>query len=314
MSRSNAQPNAQHAAAPGESWTIGRLLQWTQSHFEKAGLDAPRLSAELLLAHAMDCRRIDLYARFEQEPSDSQRAAFRALVRRAAEHQPIAYLTGSKEFYSLDFFVTPDVLIPRPETELLVERTIDYCRDHPADRHDVLDVGTGSGCIAIAISKRVATVRAVATDVSEAALAVARRNVERHGLTDRVRLVQADLLELPNDALPPADGTHVPGFDVIVSNPPYIGHGERDALPKNVRDYEPAVALFAGPDALAVYRRIAADAERHLKPAGTLLLEVGMGHAAAVEEIFEGATSLNRMGRFKDLAGIERVVQFERAR
>lgn len=290
------------AAAPND-WTIGKLLTWTRSHLESRGVEEPRLSAEILLAHALGCRRIDLYARFEQAPTEPQRAAFRELVRKAAEHQPIAYLVGHKEFYSLDFLVTQDVLIPRPETELLVERSLAWCAANPRERSDLLDIGTGSGCIAVAICKRRAAMHAVATDLSEAALAVAAENVRRHELTERIRTFRADLFDLPPDAVPPD------GFDLIVSNPPYVSEADRERLPENVRKYEPAAALFAGVDGLALFRRIAADVTKYLKPAGFLLLEVGMGQADAVEAIFTAA-KLIPAGRFKDGRGIERALAF----
>ncbi len=140
---------AQQANANGE-WTIGRLLEWTRRHLDSAGVEEPRLATELLLAKAVGCTRIQLYARFDATPTDDQRAAFRELVRAAAQHQPIAYLVGKKEFYSLDFLVTPDVLIPRPETELLVEQALVWCREHQQDRYEILDLGTGSGCLLLA--------------------------------------------------------------------------------------------------------------------------------------------------------------------
>jgi release factor glutamine methyltransferase len=285
-------------------WTIGRLLAWTEQHFEAQGVDEPRLSAQVLLAEALGCRKIDLYARFDQEPTADQRAAFRAAVRTAAEHRPIAYLVGHKEFYSLDFKVTPDVLIPRPETELAVERALAWCGDNPRERYDVLDLGTGSGCIAITIAKRQPAAHVLAVDISEPALAVARENAARHGVAARVRCVRADLLDLPADAVP------VGGFDLIVSNPPYVADGERDALPRNVRDHEPAVALFAGGDGLEAFRRIAASAPACLKPGGGLIVEVGFTQADAVERIFAPAGRWIAAGRFKDLAGIDRVLQF----
>ncbi|HKQ49093.1 MAG TPA: peptide chain release factor N(5)-glutamine methyltransferase [Phycisphaerae bacterium] len=290
------------AAAPND-WTIGKLLTWTRSHFESSGVDEPRLSAEILLAHALGCRRIDLYARFEQAPTEPQRATFRELVRKAAEHQPIAYLVGHKEFYSLDFLVTPDVLIPRPETELLVEQALAWCATHPQDRYDLLDVGTGSGCIAVAICKRQASVHAVATDVSDAALAVAAENARRHELAERIRTMRADLFNLPPDVVPPGK------FNLIVSNPPYVSETDRDSLPENVRKYEPAAALFAGADGLDVFRRIATDVTRYLRLGGLLLVEVGMGQAKSVDEIF-AAHGLKSQARFKDVNGIERALAF----
>lgn len=293
------------ATAPND-WTINKLLTWTRSHLESRGVDEPRLSAEILLAHALGCRRIDLYASFEQAPTEPQRAVFRELVRKAAEHQPIAYLVGHKEFYSLDFVVTPDVLIPRPETELLVEQALAWCAAHPQDRYDLLDVGSGSGCIAIAICKRQPSVHALATDISEAALAVAAENARRHELAERIRTVRGDLFDLPQDAVPSGK------FDLIVSNPPYVSETDRESLPENVREYEPAAALFAGTDGLDVFRRIASDVTRYMRPGGLLLVEVGMGQAEEVDAIFIAA-KLKPVGRYKDGQGIERALAFTRS-
>ncbi|GMU33406.1 MAG: peptide chain release factor N(5)-glutamine methyltransferase [Planctomycetia bacterium] len=286
-----------------ESWTIGRLLAWTRSHFESRGVDDARLCAELLLAKALGCKRIELYARFEEVPDEARRATFRELVRAAAEHQPIAYLIGTREFYSLEFEVTPDVLIPRPETELLVERALDWIKGHPADRHELLDIGAGSGCLAVTICKRAGSVHAVAGDISEPALAVVQRNAARHGVAERVKCVRADMLDLPPEALPPS------GFDVIVSNPPYIAETDRDSLPENVRKYEPSVALFAGDDGLSAYRKIAAKARSVLRPGGVLILEVGSGQADSVEKMMVADGGLAAAGRFRDLGGIERAIE-----
>lgn len=288
-----------------EEWTIGRLLNWTKSHFESRSLDEPRLAAELLLAQALGCKRIELYTRFDEMPPADQRAAYRELVVAAADHKPIAYLIGHREFYSLDFLVTPDVLIPRPETELLVELALDWCKQAPRERHELLDIGTGSGCIAITIAKRQPAVRAVATDVSPTALQVAARNAERHAVSSRVRFVQADMLDLPPDAVPAG------GFDLILSNPPYIPQADRDSLPANIRDYEPSVALFGGLDGLDFYRRIGAGVHRLLRPGGVLSVELGCGQASAVEGIFASASpALRLLGRHRDLSGIHRALQF----
>jgi release factor glutamine methyltransferase len=288
-----------------DEWTIGRLLTWTKGHLEAKGIDEPRLAAELLLAHVVGCKRIDLYARYSQLATPEQRAAFREMVIAAAEHRPIAYLIGRREFYSLNFIVTRDVLIPRPETELLVELALTWCKEHPRDRYTLLDIGTGSGCIAVTVAKRQPTAQAVATDISSAALAVAGQNADRHGVKDRIRFVEADLLNLPSGAVPPG------GFDIIVSNPPYIAERDRGALPQNVRDYEPAQALFAGQDGLDTYRRLCPEVGRFLHPGGTLILEIGFGQADAVQNLFASAApSLQLIGRFKDLSGIDRAIQF----
>ncbi|MBN2563668.1 MAG: peptide chain release factor N(5)-glutamine methyltransferase [Phycisphaerae bacterium] len=289
---------------PENAWTVGRLLAWTKDHFEANGVDEPRLSAELLLAQAMDCRRIDLYARFGEEPKAEQRATFREMVRAAGEHKPISHLIGHKEFYSLEFKVTPNVLIPRPETELLVERVLAWCDAHERDRCNLLDVGTGSGCIAIAVARRRPGVRVVACDISDDALAVAAENAERHGVAERMRCVRADLLDLPAEAVPEG------GFDVIVSNPPYVAEDEWDSLPENVRKYEPEIALLGGTGGLEVFRRIAGGVRNCLQPDGTVILEVGFAQADAVEEILTQTAGLQLVGRFKDLGGVDRALQF----
>lgn len=288
-----------------DEWTVGRLLDWTKQHFNAKRVDDARLCAEILLAEALSCRRIDLYARYGEQPTADQRTKFRGYVKEAAEHRPIAYLVGHKEFYSLDFEVTPDVLIPRPETELLVERALAWCKTHPADRYDLLDVGTGSGCIAITIAKRLPTANVVAGDISAAALAVAQRNAEKHGVADRVRFVEADMLDLPDGVAPPR------GFDLVISNPPYVAEHERESLPANVRDYEPHVALFSGENGTDSYERIAAGVRGVLRPGGSLILEVGHTQADAVEQLMtnEPAT-LALDGRFKDLGGIDRTLAF----
>lgn len=279
------------------------MLAWTRDHFESHQVDEPRLAAELLLAEALGCRRIELYARIDREPTPEQRLAFRESVRAAAEHYPIAYLIGHKEFYSLDFKVTPDVLIPRPETELLVERALTWCRENPRERFDILDVGTGTGCIAVTVAKREKAAHVIATDLSEPALAVARENVARHGVADRVQCVAADLLDLPPERVP------VGGFDVIISNPPYIGECERATLPRNVVEYEPASALFSGEDGLEALRGLAAGVRGKLRAGGLVLVEVGHMQAAAVTEFF-AAAGLEAAGRFKDLQGIDRALGF----
>ena len=227
------------------------------------------------------------------------------MVVAAAGHKPIAYLIGHREFYSLDFVVTPDVLIPRPETELLVELALTWCKEHPRECFTLLDIGTGSGCIAVTVAKRQGGLQAIATDISPAALAVAAGNAERHGVKDRVRFLEADLLNLPADAVPEG------GFDIIVSNPPYVAERDRGTLPANVRDYEPGQALFSGEDGLDTYRRLGPDARRLLRPGGTLILEVGHDQADAVQGLFTAASAgMQLLGRFKDLHGIDRAIQF----
>ncbi|MBI5764909.1 MAG: peptide chain release factor N(5)-glutamine methyltransferase [Planctomycetes bacterium] len=283
------------------TWTIGNLLTWTRGHFEKSGIDDARLCAELLLAKALGCKRIELYTRFEQTPTEPQRTAYRELVRAAAAHEPIAYLIGMKEFYSLEFAVTPDVLIPRPETELLVELALSWCKANAREAYDILDVGTGSGCIAVTLARKQSNARVIGCDISEPALAVAKQNAGRHKVAN-AQFIHADWLRLEGDL---ATAT----FDIIVSNPPYIARADEDTLPENVRKYEPALALFAPGDGLEMYRRLAADIADRLTPGGLFAVEVGREQADRVVEIFT-ATPLQLTGRHRDGAGIERALAF----
>lgn len=265
-------------AAAAKPWTIARLLGWTREHLEKHGVESPRLCAELLLADALKCERLRLFTRYEESPAEPVLARFREHVREAAGGKPIAYILGRREFFSLSFEVSPDVLVPRPETETLVERTISLLRERSAPR--VLDVGTGSGCIAIALAKHLPSAQLFASDVSEAALAVARRNASASGVADRIEFRSGDLLAPWSDA---------PAYDVIVSNPPYIGTREAGDLPRNVRDFEPHLALFAGEDGLSIIRRLSREAGALLAEDGHLLMEVAFDQSAAVRDLMESA-------------------------
>ncbi|HRX87600.1 MAG TPA: peptide chain release factor N(5)-glutamine methyltransferase [Phycisphaerae bacterium] len=288
-----------------EPWTIQRLLNWTKGHLAAKGVGEPRLATEVLLAQALGCRRIDLYARFDRVPEPGQLDVFRDLVKRAAGHTPISYLVGRKEFYSLEFEVSPAVLIPRPETELLVQQAIETVRGWDRPDCHLLDLCTGSGCIAIALLKNLPTVRALATDVSADALAIAARNAAAHGVDERLTLVEADRLVLPGDAVP------AQGFDLIACNPPYVAVGEMATLDANVRDHEPHLALTDGSDGLSFYRLLAEESAALLQPEGALLLEVADGGAEAVREIFAAHPTWRHTGTWRDaVAGHERVLRY----
>ncbi|NLX13740.1 MAG: peptide chain release factor N(5)-glutamine methyltransferase [Phycisphaerales bacterium] len=267
---------------PLNTWTVGRLLQWTTQWFSERQVEGGRLTAELLLARACGCKKIELYTRWDIEPNDAQKATFREFVRQAGEHAPIAYLLGEREFYALDFAVTPAVLIPRPETEALVQRVIELCRGEPLREWNVLDLGTGSGCVSISIAKYASNARVIGSDISAEALAVASVNMERHGVGDRVRLVQADGVALTDDIIPPE------GFHVLATNPPYISERQWPTLPPNVRDHEPRIALVPpGEDGLGMYRRLANESPAVLADGGLLLAEIGYDQHAAVLHIFQ---------------------------
>ncbi len=265
------------SAADSAAWTVARLLSWTQDYFRQHRLESPRLCAELLLASALGCERIQLYTRFDQTPDRDGLTRFRDLVRRAAGGAPIAYLTGFKEFFALSFRVTADVLIPRPETEVLVERVIDLVRKD-ASLVRLLDLCTGSGCIAIALARNLPGAQLFASDISDAALRVARENAARLGVAEKLQFAQGDLFEPWRSAAE---------FDLVTANAPYIASGEIATLPANVRDFEPRLALLAGDDGLALIRRIVAAAPERLRCGGWLFLEVAFDQAARVAELFE---------------------------
>lgn len=295
----SAQPSAE--AAP---WTYSRLLAWTTDFLNRHEIEDARLASELLLAHAAGCRRIELYTRGDQVPAPEHLEQFREWVKRAAAHEPIAYLVGEKEFFSLAYQVNRDVLIPRAESEILVEWTLDYLAQTATAAPKLLDVGTGSGCIAITLLKHCPTATAMATDVSAAALDVARGNAERHGVLDRMVLVRADRLQLPSDARP--DG----GFDLLVCNPPYIPESQVPTLDVAVRDYEPHLALTDGGDGLSFYRDLAAGARQWLAEHGAVVVEVADGQADAVQNLFVGNGWAHRTTRRDRTTGRQRVLAF----
>jgi len=253
-----------------EPWTIGRLLTWTTNYLKEQGSDSPRLEAEVLLAHSLGCERIMLYARFGEEPAEAVRAQYRTLVKERAGGKPVAYLVGKREFYSLNFAVTPDVLIPRPETEFLVIALLDAAKAQkpvavPDAGLQIADVGTGSGVLAICAALKIPNVSITAIDVSRGALEVARRNAEAHDVSERIEFVESDLF-----AKVPASQK----FDFIVSNPPYITTAEMAELDRDVRDFEPHGALEAGPRGTEVIERLLPQAAERLVAGGQLFIEI----------------------------------------
>jgi release factor glutamine methyltransferase len=263
-----------------ETWTIQKLLNWITGHFTEHDVDSPRLSAELLLSYVLGAKRIDLYTQFDKAVSQNHLDKLHELVKRCAAQEPLAYLIGQTDFYSLNIKVTSDCMIPRPETELLVEKAIDFVRTRE-DKKFVCDLCTGSGCIAVAIAKNCPDTHIVATDICDSALSVAAENVANHNLGERITLLCGDLFA------PIIEGLDNTEFDLIVCNPPYVSSAEYEILDKNVRDYEPKHALFAGADGLDVYRRIAERIDEFLKPDAALMLEIGYAQGAAVRELLE---------------------------
>jgi release factor glutamine methyltransferase len=283
------------------TWTIQKLLNWTAEYLTNKGVDSPRFSAELLLSHTLGLKRIELYTQFDKQVPQQQLDLLHGLVKRAGLHEPVAYLTGKTEFYSLELDISGDCLIPRPETELLVQRAIEFLRTRSGIQY-VCDLCTGSGCIAVAIAKNVPDARVTATDISAAALEVAARNAEKHRLMEQVRLLCGDLFE------PIIQQLDVTQFDLIVCNPPYVSTAEYEKLDKNVKDYEPESALLAGADGMDVYRRIIKKVDEFLKPSAELMLEIGHAQGSAVRELLEQTGTFAQIKIEKDLHDNDRIV------
>lgn len=288
----------QPRSAPAGPWTVRRLMEVTTDFLKKQGSDSPRLDTEILLAHVRGCKRIELYTRFDEIVSDEQRDRFRELVRRRAKSEPVAYLVGHREFFGLEFTVTPDVLIPRPDTETLVVELLEAARPHEAPR--IVDVGTGSGCIAVAAAVNCPQAQVTAIDLSEAALEAARGNAQRHGVADRIRFLQGDLFA----PLPAGEQ-----FEFVVSNPPYVAEGELDELQSEVRLHEPRSALVAGSDGLDVIRPLVAQAPQWLVPGGTLLFEISPEQSGPARELLEATGDYHDLRVIRDLSGRDRVVR-----
>ncbi len=285
-----------------QAWTVGRLIPWAAEYLGGHGVEAPRLSGELLLAQVLGCTRLELYLRFEQPLGAEELAAFKALILRRRNREPVAYILGRREFYGLEFLVGPGVLVPRPETEHLVEEALARLQGLEAPK--VLDLCTGSGAVALALASERPDALVTACDISPEALTWARRNAQNLGLQGRVRWLLGDLWE------PVAAGSGF--FDLITANPPYVTTAEMAELPPEVRGFEPALALAGGEDGLEVVRSIIAGAGAHLRPLGWLLLELGAGQAAPARRLALDCGAFSEASLVPDLAGIERVLVCER--
>jgi len=294
-----ASRKAHTSGVPGardRAWTVLELLRWTTDYFSRSGIDTARLDAEILLAYALESDRLRLYVDYEKPVLEAERDRFRALVqRRATERVPVSLLLGEREFWSLSFRVTPDVLTPRPETETLVEAALSKLADSESAVR-ILDLGTGSGAIALALASELPHAEITATDLSEPALQIARENADHLHLRERIRFLAGDLFE------PVASER----FDLVVSNPPYVARDDAGSLPPEL-SHEPDLALFAGADGLDVIRRLVAEAGDHLSPGGWLLFELSPEQVETAESELAkaGFTEIER--RF-DLARLPRVV------
>jgi release factor glutamine methyltransferase len=297
---------------PQASWTILAILRWTTDYFRTKGVSEPRASAEVLLAHTLGLSRLDLYLRNDQPLNPEELARFKTLVLRRRNGEPVAYLTGHREFWSLDFHVTPAVLIPRPETEVLVaaalevakgsgEKAVGQEEDQPKTPSLWgLELGVGSGAVIAALAKELPGMVWVGLDLSGAALAVARDNARRHGVADRTHFLRANLLA----ALKPTAA-----FALLVANLPYVPRGEWERLPREIKAFEPPEALLGGEDGLDLLRPLIRQAHHYVKGGGWVLLEVGDNQAAQVAALLEETSAYDRVETIKDFHGIPRVVR-----
>jgi release factor glutamine methyltransferase len=293
----------EHAATQGLRGTLARGV----ARLEAANVPSAPLAAELLLLHLLGRDRAWIYSHPEQMLTSDELARYDDLLARRAGGVPVQYITGRQEFWGLEFEVNSSVLIPRPETEHLIEVALERLGSRRNESLRIADVGTGSGCIAVALAKEFPHAQITATDISPAALEVARRNVARHGVPTRISLLQMNLLHSCFAAADP-----LPVFDLIASNPPYVGRADRSTLQREVVDHEPHQALFAGAEGLDVYPELIAQAGQLLHPNGALIVELGFGQAARIAAMLNADTRWTRISLTSDLAGIPRVLAAER--
>ena len=283
-----------------QEWNIQRLLEWTTDYFQKVSAETPRLEAEVLLAEALECQRIELYTQFEQVPETERVIKYREWVKRRAAGEPVAYIVGHREFYSLRFDVNSNVLIPRPETEHLVVAAIEACKQITDRPIRILDVGTGSGCVAVTLAKHIEGVKIGAIDLSADAIAVAQQNIDLHEVGDRVKCFTGDLLQaLPAGSQP---------VHLIVSNPPYIGSSEQGTVEPNVDQFEPAMALYGGEGGTEVIERLVAQSIEFLLPSGFLIFETSPLIMDACVDLVTARAEFTSCDVIKDYSGHRRVV------
>lgn len=279
-----------------QHWTTLKVLSWTKDYLADRGIDNARLEAEWMLCAATGLDRVGLYLQYDKPLNERELADYRTMVARRGKREPLQHILGSQDFSGLEFEVTGDVLIPRYDTEVLISEAI----TRVPDAKTVLDIGTGSGCIAVSLQKQLMSAHVTATDISGAALAVARRNAGKHDAA--IEFLQGSLLV-------PVAGRK---FDLIVSNPPYIPTADIDQLEQEVREYDPRAALDGGSDGLVIYRELIPAAADHLNRDGWLMVEIGIGQARDVEQLFRSAGSYDKLFVSRDPGGIERVVGAQR--
>lgn len=286
-----------------ETWTIQRLLTTTQNYFIQKDIPSARLDAEILLAHVLKKNRVYLYTHYDQPLSAQEVDDYRDVVRRRSRYEPVAYILGEKEFYGHVLHVRPGVLVPRPETELVVEEALKWLKHRAIDKPALLDLCTGSGAIAIALAKELPDATIVATDISAEALTIARENIAKFDLAAQIQLFEGDLLSaLPKDSSL---------FDVIVSNPPYVATSEQSTLSADIRDFEPPLALLGGSDGLTIIKRLCAEARTYLRAPGALIVEMGATQKGPVLALCSEAGFVGERV-VQDLQGLDRVVVAEK--
>jgi release factor glutamine methyltransferase len=284
-----------------ETWTILKLLKWATAYFTSHDIEHPRAAAEILLAHTLGVRRVDLYIQYDRPLEAHELEIFKGLIQRRVQREPVAYIVGNKEFWSMDLKVTPDVLIPRPETETLVEAALTIVTPRPGTAPlKIMDLGTGSGAIVLAMASERPEQIFFAVDRSEKALAVAQDNARMHELDKALTFLQGNWFDPVRDL-----GRY---FDVIVSNPPYIASHEFKMLPPEITQYEPREALDGGRDGLEAIRLIIKQASDHMVAQGWLIFEIGYDQWAAVEKLIAGSGAYSDWAVIKDYSGYNRVV------
>ena len=300
-----------HSKISAPEWTILKLLKWSTSYFQSHNIDSPRVTAEILLAHALKLKKIDLYLRYDQPLCSNELAVFKALIQRRLTKEPVAYIVGVKEFYSMDFAVTSDVLIPRPETEHLVEAAIALLPDNSGsdlkfEKKRILELGTGSGAIVLSLASRRPEHIYFASDRSIKAVETAKRNARQHNLDSKIYFFVCNWFVTLND--------HIRPFDIIISNPPYIQTRTINRLQPEIYKYEPVMALDGGEDGLCCLRHIIDNAHDYLNPGGSLLLEIGYDQKSEVYKIIDSRGKYEQVVFIKDYSGNYRVVQMKKKR
>ncbi len=282
-----------------KTWRITDILNWSTQYLKKKKIDQPRLTSEILLANTLNCRRIDLYLKFDQPLNMVERRCYRQLLKSRAQGKPWQYLTGRIEFFSLPFEINEAVLIPRPETEILIEKVLSYLgkNDYLESPIKAWDIGTGSGVIAVSLARHLPRLTVLATDISSAVLSTARANAELNGVLEQIQFKVSDLAENIGNV----------SFDLIISNPPYISTAELKSLPIEIR-YEPVIALDGGKKGLEFYRQFAEIACNYLSPGGILALEIGAEQGNEIKTILKTSSIFSSIQIFKDYAFNDRVV------